>query len=417
MDKTAQERSILNKLREKVNMPASYLDKFFKPELDRVMGELKQLDDYVRSELTGTKIGTAPAPTDAASAKDLLKEARTSLNRREYMTGIADLGRFHKKMYDISKRIEKFVIDVNKIHHKFLFEGVDDKKIQQLRSHMNQSLKKASLEEEYFIKEAGIMDFFYNIGTKRGRALAAWEKKYGKQGDIKKLIDGAKPVMDAAQALLDSTLGNLKAMATARATRRPDEYMDIANRVVAEFNKFDSGDKGFRNYYNTAIAPMLKIKDDVESGKLPELKPGQQELGGEQVSTVQTPTDVTTPPMGGGFVSPVVHPSSPVAAPTPSPTLTQVPSQIGGGFVGAPVPTTGLPPTSSVPPNIQAPEKTEEQLQSKYSHQSFYESLEALSKEDPRILAKYIAKYATSIQEFDPETAVKLFQVVRRIKG
>ena len=36
--------------------------------------------------------------------------------------------------------------------------------------------KKAS-RDNYLIKSAGIMDFFYQVGTKRGRGLAAWEKE------------------------------------------------------------------------------------------------------------------------------------------------------------------------------------------------------------------------------------------------
>ena len=95
MNKIAQRRSLLNQIREKVNMPGSYLEGFFKPELDRVMTALKELDDRIRAELTGKQIGDAEAPADAVSAKDLLKSARQNFNRREYMAGVAEfLGSF-----------------------------------------------------------------------------------------------------------------------------------------------------------------------------------------------------------------------------------------------------------------------------------------------------------------------------------
>jgi hypothetical protein len=174
MDKFAQSkrqtgRGILNELRERVNMPGAYLEGFFKPELDRVMTSLKILDDKIRSVLTGQKIGGADVPSDGKSAKDILKTARTNFNRREYMAGVADLGLFHKKMFDISTDINKFFVDVNKIHHKFLFEGLDDKykgHLEDFRKHMDTAQKKADAESRYFIKEAGIMDFFVNIGRR-----------------------------------------------------------------------------------------------------------------------------------------------------------------------------------------------------------------------------------------------------------
>lgn len=404
MDKFAQSkrdtgRGALNWLREKINMPGSYIEGFFKPELDRVMTSLKELDDRIRSVLTGKKIGNAEAPSDGVSAKDVLKRARTNFNRREYMAGVADLGLFHYKIADIAQDINKFFVDVNKIHHKFLFEGLPEEykeNLQILREHMDNMQRKAS-SADYFIKEAGIMDFFYNIGTKRGRSLAAWEKKYPKQ--TKDLREGGDRLINEAQKLLDNTIINLKQMATARATRRPDEYMDIAQKIKSDFDRFDGGDKGFRAYYNNAIMPWLKIKDEIEASevkKAPPVEtpsgpvPGKVELGHESVTPVPG-----TPP---------VTPSS-TTAPSPATPPANVPAMPGG---------------TEAPPQSQAEERapiTERQIPLfPKAHQRFYESLESLSKEDPRILAKYIAKYASYIQESDSETAIELFKIARQAK-
>ncbi len=80
MDKLAQSkrqtgRGLLNKMREVVNKPGGYLEGIFKPELDRVMKALADLDDRIRSEITGTKIGKAEEPAIKMSGKDLLKES------------------------------------------------------------------------------------------------------------------------------------------------------------------------------------------------------------------------------------------------------------------------------------------------------------------------------------------------------
>lgn len=401
-----------NWLREKLNMPSSYLEGFFKPELDRVMNSLKDLDDRIRSILTGTKIGKSEIGADGFSGKDLLKSARTNFNRREYMAGVSDLGRFHKKIYDITQDVNKFFVDVNKIHHKFLFEGLDDKykgHLDEFRKHMETTQKKADAESRYFIKEANIMDFFANIGTKRGRSLAAWEKKYPKQ--TKELREGGVRLLDESQKLLDNTIANLKQMATARATRRPDEYMDIANKIKADFDKFDNGDKGFRAYYNGPIMQWLKIKDEIDASEQKSVLPtettapvssneGKVELGEDAVS----PTAPTVPS--------IAVPGTP-AAPAP------VPAQMSPQPVGN-VPPLGSGPavTKSFETEEQAPDtERTKTIMGLGAHTRFYQSLESLSKEDPRILAGYISKYASSIQGTDPDTALELFAIVRKIKG
>jgi hypothetical protein len=423
MDKIAQERGIFNKLREKVNMPGAYLEGFFKPELDRVMTSLKELDDRIRAVLTGKKIGTADAPTDAVAIKDLLKNARTNFNRREYMTGVAELGRFHKKLYDISQDIGRFFVDVNKIHHKFLFEGMDGEKMQNLRKHMDETMKKANDESEYFIKEAGIMDFFYNIGTKRGRSLAAWEKKYPKQ--TKDLREGGDRLINEAQKLLDNTLTNLKQMATARATRRPDEYMDVANRIKGDFEKFDNGKGGFRDYYNNAITPWLKIKDEIDARENPKEevtpvpgtpKPSQIEMGGDQGSpTVPLPSPgiIGGPPVG---VPPGVM-SSPPATPPARPGVVETARDTIPAPPPVHEPEENIPFPLAAPPPVKPIASVAAHQNLKTAHQAFYKSLEILSKEDPKILAKYISRYAISIQAADPETAIDLFKIAKRING
>ena len=406
MQKKAQQRSLLNQLREKINIPGSYLEGFFKPELDRVMSSLKQLDDRIRSELAGKKIGTAAEPENPIAAKDLLKSARTNFNRREYMAGVADLGLFHKKMYDIVRDVDKFYVDVNQIHNKFLFEGLDEgqqQKMKQLREHM--SRKAALTIESYFIKEAGIMDFFYNIGTKRGRSLMAWEKKYPKQ--TKELREGGLRLIDAADDLLAKTLSNLKQMATARAIRRPDDYLDVANKIKLDFTRFDMGDKGFRSYYNNVITPFLKIQDEIStkqptetSEEVSKMEPKTETIVQGPVKTpAQTlkPMQEVAPPLGQnppGASAPFALPEEKSKETIPQPPITEK----------------KLPEDSPV---VERP--TVEEL-SRKSHHSFIHLLEALSNEDPKILVSCISKYAASIQEEDMETAIKLFSLIKQTK-
>lgn len=413
MDKLGQSkrqtgRGFFNKVREVANKPTGFLEGIFKPELDRVMTSLNTLDDQIRSEITGGKIGNSEEPAIKMSGKDLLKESRKAFNRREYITGVSDLAMFHKKVQKIVNEIDKFFVDVNKIHHKFLFQGVNEEKLKQLRDHMEP--KAASLIADQLLKEAGLIDDIVNIVSKRGRGLAAYEKAYPKE--TKALRDIGLNVLSQADALMDIIISSLKEMATARATRRPDDYMTAGSKIKSAFAKFD---RSFNLYYKEAVSPWMKIKDDVEK-QIAEQKsisvPGKTELG------VDMP-----PPPGGGSPAPAPTPApAPVPAPTPAPTSEQAPDTQKSPFVP--------PPSSNPNPFLAAPDAQHDPFEDpnqpkvrvglpkvRVAHANFYKSLEAMSGEDPRILGAYITKYAKSIQGNDPATAVKLFAIVKQLKG
>lgn len=372
----------LNKLREIVNIPSSKVESFFKPELEKVMTKLKEIDDKIRAELTGQKIGGADAPEDARSAKDILKAARSNFNQRQYIKGNQELGAFDKKVYHIIKYLDDLDVSVDLIHNKFLFDGVDDDKIKALRQHME---RKSSVASEYFIKEAGIWDWAVNIFTPTGRALAAWEKKYPKE--TKELREWGFKLLDSADELLVKTISELKIMATARAVRRPDDYKGGADRIKTMFNKFHSSEKGFQSYYNTKILPLFERYEKEKAALTP--KPATPGAGGAPAETISTTT--TAPP-------------APVPPPVPG-------SETNPPGASQPM----APPAPDTQPQLPPDEEGEEF--GKSGHRKFFESLQSMGNEDPRILAGFIAKYASSIQSTDLETAVKLFGVVKKIRG
>lgn len=439
MQKTAQKRNILNKIREKINVPGAAMEGFFKPELTRIMNELRIADDNIRTVLVGQKIGDANIdPGDKTSAKDLLKSARTNFSRREYMAAIGDLGRFHKKMYDVTQYIKTLDMNVNKIHHKFLFQDLDDKQkdhIKGLREHM--SRLSSELKEEYFIKEAGIMDFFLNLpflASKRGRALRAWEKKYPTVA--KDLREGSSRLLDQADSLFNDTLSLLKEMGSARATRAIDSYMDGAKKIIGQFNKFDGGDRGFKSFYQKTVQPWLVKFDEYEkehgidgdsiTNETPSaIVPDAGELGKKEVIAppakmpevpeLNFPASTPAVPEQKSLFGPAgTIWSAPIGSITPA--LQQEPQgpKTDPGMAVQPP----MEPASNPPPGLSKSELVAwEILHPKTSHVKFINSLEKLSNEDPSILAGYISKYAKLIQNTDLETAIKLFGIVKKIRG
>lgn len=422
MDKTAQKRSLLNKLHEMANVPARSAENFFKPELKRVMETLINADDVVRSTLAGQRIGKA-TPEDPVSAKDLLKEAKSFVNRREYLSAVASLGRFHKKMNDVAQVLKGLNLNVNNIHHRFLFDKLPTKHKEQLESMRGRF---ASQQEPYFIKEANIMDFFHNIGTQRGRALAAWEKRYPKV--VGKIREGAQSQLESSENLLNTVLSELKVMASHRASRNIDAYLNSANEVVSAINKYDTGKDGFRNYYNNVIKPYLdtqaRLETEEAAQNIPVVDPSK-------VVTDDKDSTVPAAPLDEAFKSPVPSGSAPpsefgrVSIPVPSgtpSTMLPAPPKMPTDLSVPPAKVPSLPGAAEKSKLDQVHEDIMKEWEEKNkgttaAYKSFVESLNVFSEEDPTLLAAHISKYARSIQADDPATAIRLFKIAKSLRG
>lgn len=467
MDKTAQKRGPLTKLRENVFNPTGIAaEKFFNPEFKKVLKDLREKDDQIRAIVTGEKIGDAEAPSDPTPMKALLKSAKSNFNRREYMSAIAELGRFHKKIFDIVQIINKLNANVDEVHHEFLYKDLSDESKQHL-----QDLKTrfAEAQQNALIKEASIMDFFYNIGTKRGRALALWEKRYPKK--TAKLKSDTTKLLDKSESLFDGVLSALKQMASARSVRNVDEYVKAAGKISAGYAVYD---KGFKVYYDenvkglladiSLISPTKSTTDSTELGNKdvpvekethkiktdfgPDIETGisvapPKAKGPEFLSMPPAPTlnDPGTVKPKTPFQAPLPQAFEKPVAPAPGPSSAFAPTMHSpsDGAVGvpaipkaAPVPTDLTMPLSAAPPTDPSPAPSftpseppteqrskSEQIAKEYgwAHVNFLETLESLSGEHPAILAGVISKYANKIKAKDPKTAIKLLNVVKRIRG
>jgi hypothetical protein len=412
MDKFAQRRSILNKLREKVNIPGATLENFFKPELDRIMKDLRLTDDNIRTILMGQKVGDADVQfSPGRSAKELLKSAHSNFNRREYIKGVADLGEFHKRLHDCALFTDKLKMSVDKIHHNFLFQNLEDKDKSQIKNLRDYMSKKSQLEAT-LIKRAGsfsdVFDFFHNIKTQRGRALAAWEKKYPKV--VADLRDGGNRVLQLADNALAGTLQLLKGMATARAIRSVDEYMGLASQLKNEYVKFDAGDKGFSGYYNKVILPYLQKQEEIEQDSQTSTPVSAPEVN---ISTptkdptsneIKSPLTLEMPDLKSEEIKPIT--SNPSSNKVKSPLTLEMPTTSEAWF-NTPEEIKPSKPVETVGP------ETGEVIR----HAKFYASLKKLGGESPYILKSYITKYAKSIEHFDLATAIKLLNIVKNIRG
>ena len=422
MQKTAQKRSVLNRLREMTNVSGIAAEKFFNPQFQEVMENLRAIDATIRAIATGQQIeGADPDPGNSGetrSLKDLLKSAKSNFNRREYMTSVAELGRFHQKFVFIVQQIGKLDTKVNEIHHKFLFQDLDDEHKKELS---NMKSRWAAEGEASLIKEASIMDFLHNIVNKRGRALAFYEKRYPRE--IGRLKKDTTSLITESERMLATLLSSLKDMASGRAARNVDAYVKAADKVKTGYERYDNF---FKGYYNTNVKGFLD-KVEIPSEKVDDKGLGKTEIPTKEVPDLDLPSVKTAPSVDES--EEVTQPGANVPGyglPIPGPP--RMPTNVGPSIPPPPDTQPSLPPQDmeSNPPVGEtmmgvAPPANKPRGTLPYTgilaHKNFMESLESLSGEAPLILASYIKKYAQSIQGQDPEVAIKLLQVAKAIRG
>ena len=459
MQKIAQRRGILNRLREVVNAPlGGAAEKFFNPQFNEVMEKMREIDSNARSIVAGKSLeGGEPGP-DPVPFKDLLKSAKSNLNRREFMAAVADLSRFHKRIALLLAELNKFDSKVDEIHHQFLVKDVGDEHLDEIRGLKNRWALDRQ-QEEQILKEAGaIADFLKSWSDPRGRALRFYEKRYEKR--VKPLKNGIITAIRDGERLLGKVLMSLKDMATARATRNPDKYSDGISKIKGAYSAYDTA---FRKFYNDSIKPISDklIPEQVASGISGEHVPTTEEAGAEEID--DRDTDVGPPPLPSAAPStPTTHvPTGETLAPTykptgetPVPGPSSIPKDRPGEFghdiesymdqvvqnqqmvqsPTAPAPAAISPSPTKVNPTMigVAPQANRPKPETiaygpgmtptpprfpVLAHQKFYDSLQAMAGEHPHILANYISKYAKSIQATDPVNAIELLQIAKSVRG
>jgi hypothetical protein len=435
MDKSAQQRGLLNKLHEAVS-PSGAMEKAFKPQFEEIMNKLIVKDNTIRSILLGKKVGKILPTTqlENVSVKDLLLNAKNYVNQREYISAVSALTKFHKKMYEAFNVVKALDFDLSSIHHQFLFGKNMPKKEKEYMEHLSDFENRpviAAYEFEWMIKEAGMADglvnSFKNLFTDRGRALRSWEKNY--EDKVAPIRDGVKLQLEAAQNLLSNVLEHLKTMATLRASRKVDAYANTAKEIETSFKIYDAS---FRKFYDTTIKPEVnrqreQLKSDQGKVELPTFQGSSfdLDLGDNQVKkpfispSDNIPIDLVQRPNTQALQNALQQKYGPEDAinerysvptpPTSAPAIETTPSLSN-------------PPSTIPPPNKQVgidPDEVAAQLfgPKKSSYEAFVDSLEVFAYEDPSLLAAHIAKYARSIQQEQPEAAVKLFKIVKSLRG
>lgn len=307
MNKIAQRRGLLNKIRESVNAPGEAISGAFSPEFTRLMDILREVDDEAREH--------------AIDLKDILKVARSNYNRREYMTTIAYLGKFHERLELVRWQFVKLNKDADAIHNEFLFGDLDSEHKTYLFDKMPERYKPkpktapAAKADDGLGKEAGVKDWWHNLTSDRGKSLKNWEKRFPKAA--KEIKRQTEKMLNRSEMFLNFLMSTFKTLATLRATRKLEEYIKVSGGFVTKYMAYDDA---FNEYFNGSVKKYIDSQKEYEKKKeeRESINKERSEYTGDGPAEGERPTLESSPsismpsgkPSSGGGGGEVASPSN-----------------------------------------------------------------------------------------------------------
>jgi hypothetical protein len=468
MEKNAQKRNIFDKLHESANISGIATEKF-NPKFVKIMDELRNdIDDPIRAIISGEKNGNAYPPDGILSTKAYLKNAKDYLSKREYMNALGYIGKFHRSMEMVVELLLKFKGNVDEVHEEFLKKDVSDETREELARLQGLFSKKKSANNNSDVlnKYAGVMDFL--LGKERG--MITWEKLYPKQ--FKKLREDLTNLLRESNSLQSITLSSLKDMASYRAGRKVNDYIITGELIIKSYRKYDTSFDTFFQAHHLLIDKIVKSstpKDNPVKTEYDQSYPKYDDfvselsddaLKNKPLRTTQ-PMPLSESPMEESVTEPVIELGEPYRP--KHITVNQGPLPSAMELTPMPNPNEEKAKLKNAETIKRLEKKIKEQAlavaQAKESEKSdkekalalsidslkkyklnqkairdlssvnkpkpptvgsynkFLITLEKLSGEHPLILANFISKYASTIQHDDYETAIKLFKIVKNIRG
>lgn len=256
MDRIAQRRGKLQKLKENLNLGGKLME-HTSPEFAELMEVLRNVDDKVREI-------AAPEGDQENALKDLLKVAKTNFNRREYMTAISFLGKFHDKLEPIDQELSKLENSVDMKHYEFLFGEMEPEHLDYLTKGLGEKFEKyrktptGIMTRASLSSEAGIADWWSNMTSDRGKALSAWEQRFPRY--VKELKNQTGAMINKSETLLNFILASLKEMANFRAGRKLEDYLKTAKKLQGKFKGYNIA---FISFYNTYVKKFLDYQKSI----------------------------------------------------------------------------------------------------------------------------------------------------------
>jgi len=245
MDKNAQNRSLLNKLREHANITGKILEGI-NPKFHKMMEDLRATDEKVRGY--------------AEPAKELVKSARSLINRRDYLSAATNMSMFHERCRYIAAELERFISAIDKDSYEVLLNQFDEEQKERIFGYDPNkavNLNEVSFADDLEVlasleKKAGLADWWHNLTNERAVAMKALEKRFS-ISFLKDLKKNSETMFNESLKFLQFLLLTFKKLATALAKRKPSQYIDTAKEFGKRFANYHNA---FVKFYDKNITPL-----------------------------------------------------------------------------------------------------------------------------------------------------------------
>lgn len=261
MEKTAQERGLLNRLREKTNITGKILESL-NPEFSAMMERLRSTDEKVREQ--------------AQDVKPAIRSINSLVRQRDYLSAATQMAAFHERCRYLVAELDRFKKSVNLKHYQFLLDQFDDTSKEQLFGYNPNSeinLDEGAADDD-LTSTAGLKDMWFkftdpledtvsNLTKQKNIAMKALEKRFS-ISFLKDLKKDSIMMADRSTRFASLLLSTLKRLASALATRHVDDYIRYSDDLVKRFNEYH---KLFVAYYNKDIVPLKQQHEEILSQK------------------------------------------------------------------------------------------------------------------------------------------------------
>lgn len=306
---TAQDRGLLNQLRDKTNVAGKVLERI-NPEFHEMMEHVRTTDESIR--------------TTVKDIKNVVRAASSLVRRRDYLSAAVNFSAFHEKCRYVAAKLEKLKSTINLKHYKFLLDQFDDEHKEQLFGYDPnkkitaniRTLRENELIKLAIKKDAGLSDWWFsvtdpigdmahNLVKERGIAMRALEKRFS-IAFLRELKISSNSMADRTEQFLQFLIVIYKRLATALATRNLEAYLKYSEDFV---NKFAEYHKKFIEYHEKSVLPLKKQNDKLQE-EIRQAEENKSKQVEDEAELKRNPTAV---------VKPNLNPIHPVPLPEPLP--------------------------------------------------------------------------------------------------
>jgi hypothetical protein len=266
VEKIAQQRSFLSKVRESLGLQGKILEEL-NIEFAHFMNKLRETDERIRDQ--------------ASDLKEAAKNSISFVRHRDYLSAAANISSFHERVRRIAAELQHFNSTVDLRHYSFLLQQMSDEDKHKLfQYNPSADIKLADLTasnsaiKKALIKQAGLSDWwmqkeaagwwFYpstpgDDAARRGTAAKALEKRF-KVKFLAELKKATTAMTERTYKFYRYLLSTFKKLGWAVATRKIDKYMLIAQDFIKNFEIYH---KAFLDYYTKQITPIKEQQEKV----------------------------------------------------------------------------------------------------------------------------------------------------------